>query len=168
MNTVRINPGTRPRIEYDQGNDMIAKQIYSEKSSAAVLTFHQLARNTDLGDFPSQPKLDRSVKHTFCQLQVRYLIEFSASSSICLPISPDSESDNPPATWGLLSRSLSFNLSAELSELGERLCSLAVPNNGNPAILATARIGDGKIEQSKVKKSNSELSKACTAFLELN
>jgi hypothetical protein len=140
MNTVRINPGTRPRIEYDQGNDMIAKQIYSEKSSAAV----------------------------FCQLQVRYLIEFSASSSICLPISPDSESDNPPATWGLLSRSLSFNLSAELSELGERLCSLAVPNNGNPAILATARIGDGKIEQSKVKKSNSELSKACTAFLELN
>jgi hypothetical protein len=36
MNTVRINPGTRPRIEYDQGNDIMARQIYSEKSSAAV------------------------------------------------------------------------------------------------------------------------------------
>jgi hypothetical protein len=36
MNTVRIIPGTRPRIEYDQGKDMIARQIYSEKRSAAV------------------------------------------------------------------------------------------------------------------------------------
>ena len=33
---VRITPGTRPRIEYDQGKDMIAKQMYSEKSRAAV------------------------------------------------------------------------------------------------------------------------------------
>jgi hypothetical protein len=36
ITTVRINPGTRPRIEYDQGKDMIAKQMYSEKSNAAV------------------------------------------------------------------------------------------------------------------------------------
>lgn len=34
--TVRIRPGTRPRREYDQGKDMMARQIYSEKSSAAV------------------------------------------------------------------------------------------------------------------------------------
>jgi hypothetical protein len=33
---VRIRPGTRPRTEYDQGNDMIARQMYSEKSRAAV------------------------------------------------------------------------------------------------------------------------------------
>jgi hypothetical protein len=34
--TVRIKPGTRPNTEYEYGNDMIAKQIYSEKSRAAV------------------------------------------------------------------------------------------------------------------------------------
>jgi hypothetical protein len=33
---VRIRPGKRPRTEYDQGNDMIARQMYSEKSRAAV------------------------------------------------------------------------------------------------------------------------------------
>ena len=33
---VKISPGTKPRIEYDHGNDMIAKQIYSEKSKNAV------------------------------------------------------------------------------------------------------------------------------------
>jgi hypothetical protein len=57
MTTVKIRPGTKPRIEYDQGNDMMARQIYSENSSAAV----------------------------FCQLHVLYLIALSASSSICLP-----------------------------------------------------------------------------------
>lgn len=36
MTTVQIKPGTKPRTEYDQGNDMIARQIYSEKSNAAV------------------------------------------------------------------------------------------------------------------------------------
>lgn len=36
MKTVRIRPGTRPKTEYDQGNDIMAKQIYSEKRSAAV------------------------------------------------------------------------------------------------------------------------------------
>jgi hypothetical protein len=36
MTTVKIKPGTRPRIEYDHGNDMIARQMYSEKSNAAV------------------------------------------------------------------------------------------------------------------------------------
>lgn len=34
--TVTIRPGTRPRTEYEYGNDMIAKQMYSAKSSAAV------------------------------------------------------------------------------------------------------------------------------------
>lgn len=34
--TVKINPGTKPRMEYDQGKDMIARQMYSEKSSVAV------------------------------------------------------------------------------------------------------------------------------------
>jgi hypothetical protein len=38
MKTVKIRPGTRPRTEYDQGKDIIARQIYSEKSSAAVCT----------------------------------------------------------------------------------------------------------------------------------
>lgn len=36
MNAVRIKPGTRPRTEYELGNDMIARQMYSEKSNAAV------------------------------------------------------------------------------------------------------------------------------------
>jgi hypothetical protein len=36
--TVKIRPGTRPRTEYDHGNDMMARQIYSEKSKAAVYT----------------------------------------------------------------------------------------------------------------------------------
>ena len=31
-----MRPGTRPRTEYEYGNDMIAKHMYSEKSSAAV------------------------------------------------------------------------------------------------------------------------------------
>jgi hypothetical protein len=34
--TVRMSPGTRPRTEYEYGNDMIAKHIYSEKSKPAV------------------------------------------------------------------------------------------------------------------------------------
>ena len=33
---VTISPGTRPRTEYDHGKDMMAMQIYSEKSKAAV------------------------------------------------------------------------------------------------------------------------------------
>ena len=36
ITTVKIKPGTRPRMEYDQGNDIIARQMYSEKSNAAV------------------------------------------------------------------------------------------------------------------------------------
>lgn len=34
--TVRIKPGTSPRTEYEYGNDIMARQIYSEKSNAAV------------------------------------------------------------------------------------------------------------------------------------
>ena len=36
MKTVKIIAGTSPRIEYDQGKDMMARQMYSEKSRAAV------------------------------------------------------------------------------------------------------------------------------------
>ena len=36
ITTVRIRPGTRPRTEYEYGNDMIAKQMYSENNRAAV------------------------------------------------------------------------------------------------------------------------------------
>ena len=36
MTTVRISPGTRPSKEYDHGNDMMARQMYSENSKAAV------------------------------------------------------------------------------------------------------------------------------------
>lgn len=34
--TVTIRPGTRPKTEYEYGKDMMAKQMYSEKSKAAV------------------------------------------------------------------------------------------------------------------------------------
>lgn len=34
--TVMMRPGTNPRTEYEYGNDIMAKQIYSAKSSAAV------------------------------------------------------------------------------------------------------------------------------------
>jgi len=34
--TVRIRPGTRPKVAYEYGNDMMAKQMYSENNSAAV------------------------------------------------------------------------------------------------------------------------------------
>ncbi len=34
--TVTMRPGTRPRTEYEYGNDMIARQMYSAKRSAAV------------------------------------------------------------------------------------------------------------------------------------
>ncbi len=34
--TVKIIPGASPSTEYEYGNDMIARQIYSEKSKAAV------------------------------------------------------------------------------------------------------------------------------------
>jgi hypothetical protein len=33
---VKIRPGISPSTEYEYGNDMIAKQMYSEKSNAAV------------------------------------------------------------------------------------------------------------------------------------
>jgi hypothetical protein len=36
MTMVKIKPGTSPRMEYDHGKDMMARQMYSEKSSAAV------------------------------------------------------------------------------------------------------------------------------------
>jgi hypothetical protein len=34
--TVRMSPGTKPSTEYEYGNDMMAKQIYSAKSRHAV------------------------------------------------------------------------------------------------------------------------------------
>ncbi len=34
--TVKIKPGTKPKTEYEYGKDMIARQMYSEKSKAAV------------------------------------------------------------------------------------------------------------------------------------
>jgi hypothetical protein len=37
--TVKIKPGTRPRTEYEYGKDMMARQMYSEKRSAAVCHF---------------------------------------------------------------------------------------------------------------------------------
>lgn len=36
MANVKIMPGTRPRYAYEYGNDMIARQMYSLNSSAAV------------------------------------------------------------------------------------------------------------------------------------
>lgn len=36
ITTVRMRPGTNPRVAYEYGNDMIAKQMYSENSKAAV------------------------------------------------------------------------------------------------------------------------------------
>jgi len=36
MTTVMIRPGTNPRTEYEYGNDIMAKQIYSANNSAAV------------------------------------------------------------------------------------------------------------------------------------
>lgn len=40
-NKVKINPGTNPKTEYDQGKDMIARQIYSENKSPAVFCQEQ-------------------------------------------------------------------------------------------------------------------------------
>ena len=37
--TVMIRPGTKPKMEYEYGNDMIARHMYSEKRSAAVCHF---------------------------------------------------------------------------------------------------------------------------------
>jgi hypothetical protein len=34
--TVSMRPGTNPSTEYEYGNDMIAKQMYSAKSRHAV------------------------------------------------------------------------------------------------------------------------------------
>lgn len=34
--TVKMIPGTRPSIEYEYGNDIIASEIYSENRSIAV------------------------------------------------------------------------------------------------------------------------------------
>ena len=36
--TVKMRPGTRPSTEYEYGKDMMARQMYSAKSSAAVYT----------------------------------------------------------------------------------------------------------------------------------
>src|ERR1700760_3050739 len=47
--TVKIRPGTRPRTEYEYGNDMIARQMYSENSKAAVLCQNVSHSNYDFG-----------------------------------------------------------------------------------------------------------------------
>jgi len=36
INTVKMMASTSPKIEYDHGNDMMARQMYSENSRAAV------------------------------------------------------------------------------------------------------------------------------------
>ena len=77
ITTVKIKPGTRPRIEYDQGKDIIARQMYSEKSNAAVCK----EKISQWG-----PNLLIGPKRTFCQLHVRYLIVLSDSSSIWRPM----------------------------------------------------------------------------------
>lgn len=76
--TVKIRPGTRPRTEYDQGNDMMARQMYSENSKAAVWAWSQYWRGKTW-------RRSRRETHTLGQLQVRYLMALSASSSICFP-----------------------------------------------------------------------------------
>lgn len=76
-------------MEYDQGKDIIARQIYSEKSSAAVCNhMHKLVNCAQL--IPQLPcnasnAIFKRKKPTFCQLQVRYLIVFSDSISIWRP-----------------------------------------------------------------------------------
>ena len=39
MTKVKIRPGTRPRLAYEYGNDMIARQMYSLNNSAAVYRY---------------------------------------------------------------------------------------------------------------------------------
>src|SRR6201989_899188 len=46
--TVKIKPGTRPRTEYDQGKDMMARQMYSEKRKKAVYPSQNNATNHEL------------------------------------------------------------------------------------------------------------------------
>jgi len=46
--TVKISPGTRPSTEYEYGKDMIARQMYSEKSSAAVCVINVRGRIQEL------------------------------------------------------------------------------------------------------------------------
>lgn len=36
MTTVKMRPGTNPKRAYEYGKDMIARQMYSESSKAAV------------------------------------------------------------------------------------------------------------------------------------
>lgn len=43
IKTVKIKPGTSPRTEYEFGNDMIARQMYSEKRRAAVYRKHNIS-----------------------------------------------------------------------------------------------------------------------------
>lgn len=60
---------------------------------------------------------------TFCQLQVRYLMVFSDSSSICRPISP-SESDVAPARFSTSAGSVYFSFGGIIGQFvfiaGER------------------------------------------------
>ena len=44
---VNMMPGTRPKTEYDQGKDMMARQMYSEKSRAAVWMNGRKEKRTD-------------------------------------------------------------------------------------------------------------------------
>ena len=108
---------------------MIAKQMYSEKSSAAVCrdvsalsewshgaaaveieapTFCKASRTRPLTGIASdethvdgkEERGEHRLRLTFCQLQVLYLIAFSASSSTSRPISSP-ESSSEPAGWSI-------------------------------------------------------------------
>lgn len=67
--------------------------------------------------------------HTFCQLQVRYLMEFSASSWICLPTRSDSESERSSLRPSR-SASLGFTVKRPKVRSGPEVSTGAISTSG--------------------------------------
>lgn len=70
---------------------MIARQMYSEKSNAAVCS-KPLAHHTF--------RHDSKINLSFCQLHVLYLIALPASISICLPMAMLGSDASSPVSSG--------------------------------------------------------------------
>lgn len=93
-------PGTSPSMLYDQGKLMMARQIYSEKSSAAVCKWKQTRQHFNEKRVGMVEQKSQGRLLTFCQLHVRYWMPAFASLSICFCTSsePASESDSTEGT----------------------------------------------------------------------
>lgn len=86
-----IGPGKR----HDRKTDILGEQQRGRLDRIVSLAAIQLLENNLYALFSFSWARMR-LRRTFCQLQVRYLMEFPASNSICLPTSSPSDPESMP------------------------------------------------------------------------